>query len=389
TATESFITKFAMRYTPTVVILALVVAFAFPFITGDRDFTKWVYRALTFLVISCPCALVISIPLVFFGTIGNGAKKGILYKDNSKIETISKLKSVAFDKTGTLTKGKPYVSGIEVFRDINENELLSLASSVEYGSSHPLAAAIVGFAESNGIPRDHAENVSETAGKGRSGKVAGKTVSVGSRKHVSELTGGVLTESGETAVYVTVDGELHGKISFADEIKNDSAETVGDLRAIGIKTYILSGDSYASANRIGRDVGVDVVKADLLPGDKLNALEEIMNNGKTAYVGDGINDAPALARADVGFAMGSMGADASVDASDVVISGDSPGKVLAAVRTSKKAMRIAYENIIFALAVKIAVMVLGVFGLASIWLAVFADVGVSIICIINSLRMNG
>ena len=389
TATETFITKFALRYTPTVVVLAILVAFGIPLITRDFDFIKWGYRALTFLVISCPCALVISIPLVFFGTIGNGAKNGILFKDNSKIETIASVKHAAFDKTGTLTKGKPFVSSVETVNGIEKNTLLSLTGSVEYGSSHPIASAINNYLAENNIERFSANCVAELAGKGRSATVDGRIVCVGSRKYAVELTGSdpeIICSSAETAVYVVIDGRLAGMIVLSDEIKSESTTAVENLTNLGISTYILSGDNSESANRIGNQLGIDEVRANLLPEDKLSEIERIMEGGKCAYVGDGINDAPALARADVGYSMGSIGSDVSVDASDVVITGDAPDKVVSSIKMSKKAMLIAKENIIFALSIKALVMILGVLGFASIWLAVFADVGVSILCILNALR---
>ena len=371
--TEKFITKFAAYYTPAVVILALMIAFIPPlFITGN-----WIERALTFLVISCPCALVISIPLSFFAGIGSASKNGILIKGSNYLELLAKPDTVVFDKTGTLTKGVFKVR--EVHSD--EPDFLKYAAYAESASSHPIAAAI---REAYGQEIPEQNNIEEIAGLGIKAVIDGKEILAGSAKLVK--TEPINTDG--TVVYVSINGNYCGYIVIADEVKDDSKETIEKLKTLGIKTVMLTGDSKNTADKVQKKLGVDNAFAELLPEDKVNKLEKIIKTagGSVIFVGDGINDAPVLTRADVGIAMGGLGSDAAIEAADAVIMDDSPSKLITSIKIARKTMRIVKQNIVFALGVKALFLILGGIGIMTMWGAVFADVGVALLAVLNSLR---
>ena len=371
--TEKFITKFAAYYTPAVVILALMIAFIPPlFITGN-----WIERALTFLVISCPCALVISIPLSFFAGIGSASKNGILIKGSNYLELLAKPDTVVFDKTGTLTKGVFKVR--EVHSD--EPDFLKYAAYAESASSHPIAAAI---REAYGQEIPEQNNIEEIAGLGIKAVIDGKEILAGSAKLVK--TEPINTDG--SVVYVSINGNYCGYIVIADEVKDDSKETIEKLKTLGIKTVMLTGDSKNTADKVQKKLGVDNAFAELLPEDKVNKLEKIIKTagGSVIFVGDGINDAPVLTRADVGIAMGGLGSDAAIEAADAVIMDDSPSKLITSIKIARKTMRIVKQNIVFALGVKALFLILGGIGIMTMWGAVFADVGVALLAVLNSLR---
>ena len=371
--TEKFITKFAAYYTPAVVILALMIAFIPPlFITGN-----WIERALTFLVISCPCALVISIPLSFFAGIGSASKNGILIKGSNYLELLAKPDTVVFDKTGTLTKGVFKVR--EVHSD--EPDFLKYAAYAESASSHPIAAAI---REAYGQEIPEQNNIEEIAGLGIKAIIDGKEILAGSAKLVKTET--INTDG--SVVYVSINGNYCGYIVIADEVKDDSKETIEKLKTLGIKTVMLTGDSKNTADKVQKKLGVDNAFAELLPEDKVNKLEKIIKTagGSVIFVGDGINDAPVLTRADVGIAMGGLGSDAAIEAADAVIMDDSPSKLITSIKIARKTMRIVKQNIVFALGVKALFLILGGIGIMTMWGAVFADVGVALLAVLNSLR---
>ena len=372
--TENFITKFARYYTPAVVFSALFIATVPPlFFAGN-----WVVRALTFLVISCPCALVISVPLSFFAGIGGASRQGILIKGSSYLETLSKADAVLFDKTGTLTKGVFKVTEIH-----SENpDLLKYAAYAESSSNHPIALAIK-KAYAQEIPENL--NIKEIAGKGVSAEVEGHEVLAGNDKLVNPPQ---KPDSAGTVVYVSIDGNYQGYIVISDEVKEDSKTTIDELRRMNITTTMLSGDSKSSAEKIQGILGLDSIYSELLPENKVEKVEDAIkkSNGSVIFVGDGINDAPVLTRADVGIAMGGLGSDAAIEAADVVIMDDKPSKVVDAIVSAKQTMSIVKQNIIFAIGVKGLFLLLGGFGLVSMWGAVFADVGVSLIAVLNAMR---
>lgn len=390
--TENFITRFARYYTPIVVFAALALAVIPPFVTGDA-FSEWVYRALTFLVISCPCALVISIPLSFFGGLGGASKCGVLVKGSNYLETLADTEIIVFDKTGTLTKGSFAVSQIYT-ENIQQNKLLEIAAYAENYSNHPISVSIKRAYNKN-IDSSRIQNVQEIAGHGVSAVIDGKTVLAGNAKLMKRE--GILykpcTEVG-TVIYVAVDNKFAGYILIEDEIKEDAAFAINQLKDCGIKqTVMLTGDSDAVGKKVARRLGLDRVYTQLLPVDKVERVEELLHSlrethakGKLAFVGDGINDAPVLARADVGIAMGGLGSDAAIEAADIVLMTDEPSKIATAKKIAKKTLAIAYENIVFAIGIKLIVLVLGALGFASMWAAVFADVGVSVIAILNAIR---
>ena len=382
---EAFITKFARVYTPVVVLLAIVVAILPPLFVGG--WTDWIFRALNFLVISCPCALVISVPLTFFGTVGGSARRGILFKDNRSIEVMSKASLVAFDKTGTLTKGELIFARINPF-DCTEDELLTWVCAAEYGSTHPIAKAVAAVCP-DGFDPARMEKSAELRGLGRGCIYEGQEIIVGNR-NLMRSAGIVVPEeeAKETIIYVAVDDVYRGYITFVDEIKEESADAVKELHRLGVSTFMLSGDNRNGAERVATRLGITRYRWGLLPEEKVAILDQLSANRKGAlvFVGDGINDAPSLARADVGIAMGGIGSDAAIEAADLVLVRDDPVKVAEAITISRKAMAIAVQNIIFAIGVKLAILVLAALGLASLWLAVFADVGVSILAILNSMR---
>lgn len=389
---ENFITKFAKYYTPIVVILAVVLAIVPPLILKDSGtFTDWLYRALSFLVVSCPCALVISIPLSFFGGIGGASKLGILVKGSNYLEAISKAETVVFDKTGTLTEGVFEVQKIET-KDISKDELLKIVAHAERYSTHPIAESIK-KSYKDMIDDNLINDVQELSGRGIKAIIDGKNVLVGNEKMMSENQ--IEFEKCEdigTILYVAINNKYVGYILIADRIKEDSAKTIKELKAMNVKqTIMLTGDKKEVGEDVAKKIGIDKAYTELLPDGKVKQVEQLIQkkseNGKVVFAGDGINDAPVLAMADIGIAMGGVGSDAAIEAADIVIMTDEPSKIGKVIKLSKKTMRIVNENIVFAIFVKIAVLILTAFGLSTMWEAVFADVGVSIIAIINSLRM--
>ena len=389
---EAFITKFARVYTPLVVGIAFVLAFIPPFFAADYGsaFSVWLYRALTFLVVSCPCALVISIPLSFFGGIGGAARHGILIKGANYIDALARLGTIAFDKTGTLTKGVFEVTAIHP-NDISADELLHLAAHVERYSTHPIAVSLrAAFAhEQDGC---EVSDIQEVAGKGVQAAVNGHTVCVGN--------GGMMDAVGAqwhechhvgTIVHVAVDGVYAGHIVVSDAIKPFAAEAVKEAKRMGVGCVaMLTGDRQEVAQSVAQSLGIDQWRAALLPGEKIEAFEALAaatpEGRTTAFVGDGINDAPVLARADVGIAMGALGSDAAIEAADVVLMDDNPSKVSAAIAIARRTQGIAYENVVFAIFVKVLVLILAAFGVATMWMAVFADVGVTVLAVLNAMR---
>ncbi|MBM6778711.1 cadmium-translocating P-type ATPase [Collinsella tanakaei] len=388
--TENFITRFARVYTPIVTISAVVLAVVPP-ILGMGAWSDWILRGLTFLVVSCPCALVISVPLSFFGGIGGASKLGILVKGSNYLELLSKVDTVVFDKTGTLTNGTFNVVAIHPEAGVDPDYVLSHAAYAEAFSDHPIAVSIR-EAYSGEIDQARIADAHEESGHGVSAQVDEHVVMVGNDKlmaehgvdwHDCELTG--------TILHVTVDDTYVGHIVIADVVKDDAAQTIRDLHAAGVaKCVMLTGDRRDVAEAVGKQLGLDEVHAQLLPADKVSAVERLLNlergDAKLAFVGDGINDAPVLMRADVGIAMGAMGSDAAIEAADVVLMDDKPSKISLAIRIARKTMRIVWQNIIFALAVKIGILVLAALGIANMWLAVFGDVGVAMIAILNAMR---
>lgn len=386
---DRFITRFARVYTPIVVAFALAVAIIPSLITGEWH--KWIYTALTFLVISCPCALVLSVPLAFFSGIGNASKHGILLKGGRVIEALANVKAVALDKTGTITSGEFKVQNVEtVGSHVSKNQLLSMASAIEAVSTHPIATSIVSEAKAQGIVVEASDFVQELAGEGMVGMVDGQQVLVGNRRLMERYNvQGYPTEAAAYGTEVLVaEGNVYlGRIIIADEARPDSAAAIADLNGQDIKTVMLTGDAEASANYIAKETGVSAVRAQLLPQDKLSVVQDIRSEyGPTMFVGDGINDAPVLAGADVGGAMGS-GADAAIEAADVVFMRPSLTAIAHILDLSKATLRVAWQNVVFAIAVKILIMALGLMGYASMWWAVFGDTGVSILCILNSIRI--
>ena len=388
---ENFITKFAKYYTPAVVIIAVILAVVPPIIIKDAVFTDWLYRALTFLVVSCPCALVISIPLGFFGGIGGASKMGILVKGSNYLEALAKTEIVVFDKTGTLTEGIFEVQKIEAV-NMEKEELLELAAYAENHSNHPISLSVK-EAYKNKIDMQKITETEEIAGLGVKAVIDGKQVLVGNDKLMEQakINYEKSTDIG-TILYVAIDNKFAGYIVIADKIKDDSKETIEILKENGIKkTVMLTGDKKQVGENVANKLGLDEAYTELLPDGKVKKVEELLKQksekGKLVFVGDGINDAPVLVLADIGIAMGGLGSDAAIEAADVVIMTDEPSKIGNAIQISKKTMRIVRENIIFSLIVKIAVLALSACGLSTMWEAVFADVGVSIIAILNSLRV--
>lgn len=400
--TENFITRFAAVYTPAVVGAAVILAVIPPLVIEDAAFSDWAYRALNFLVVSCPCALVISVPLGFFGGLGAASKIGVLVKGSNYLEAAAHAEYVVMDKTGTLTKGVFEVEKVQpadAFKagedaETRKKELLRLAAAAESNSSHPISLSLRKAAEESfGFRTEDVQikELTELAGHGVSAVIDGHKVLAGNHKLMDKegLASETSDEAG-TVVYVAVDGAYAGYILIADQIKDDAGEAVSGLKGRGIITVMLTGDSRAAAESVGKKLGLDRVYSQLLPEDKVNKvcelLEEKSEKGKLMFVGDGINDAPVLARADVGVAMGGLGSDAAIEAADIVIMDDRPSKLLDLMKISKKTLAIVKQNIVFALGIKLLVLVLSAVGLASMWAAVFADVGVSMIAIINSMR---
>ncbi|HJG37923.1 heavy metal translocating P-type ATPase [Enorma phocaeensis] len=388
--TENFITRFARVYTPIVTFAAIFLAIIPP-ILGMGPWTDWVLRGLTFLVVSCPCALVISVPLSFFGGIGGASKIGVLVKGSNYLELLSKVDTVVFDKTGTLTSGSFNVVAVHPEAGVDPDYVLSNAAYAEAFSDHPIAVSIK-QAYSGTIDQERIKDVKEESGHGVQATVDEHVVLVGNDKlmaehgsawHECDLVG--------TILHVSVDGDYAGHIVIADVVKEDAAETIASLHEIGVKKCVmLTGDRRDVAEAVGSEIGIDEIRAQLLPGDKVNAVEHLLafekGDGKLAFVGDGINDAPVLMRADVGIAMGAMGSDAAIEAADVVLMDDKPSKIARAMRIARKTMRIVWQNIIFAIGIKIAILALAALGIANMWLAVFGDVGVAMIAILNAMR---
>ena len=388
--TENFITKFAKYYTPIVVITALLLAVIPTIVFGFETFQEWLYRALTFLVVSCPCALVISIPLGFFGGIGGASKKGVLVKGSNYLEALSQVEIVVFDKTGTLTKGIFEVQKIET-KDFKKDELLKFAAYAESYSNHPISISLK-KAYGKEIDQKIISNSEEISGHGVRSVVGGKEVLVGNDKLMKQnnIDYTICNDVG-TILYVAVDGKFAGYILIADEIKEDAKEIIRKLKANNIqKIVMLTGDKKEVGESIAKELGIDIVYSELLPDQKVEKVEELMKEkskkGKLVFVGDGINDAPVLAISDIGIAMGALGSDAAIEAADIVIMTDEPSKIDSAIRISKKTMRIVKQNIVFAIFVKVLVLLLTAIGLGTMWEAVFADVGVLVLAIINALR---
>ena len=388
---ENFITKFAAYYTPIVVIIAVILAIVPPLVIPGAEFLDWIYRALSFLVVSCPCALVISIPLSFFGGIGGASKMGILIKGSNYLEALANTEIVVFDKTGTLTEGDAKVQKIEA-EGISKEELLEITALAENFSNHPIALSIK--SEYNKpIDEKRIVKTQELTGRGIKATIDEKEVLVGNEKLMKEekINYKECTDVG-TALYVAIDKKYVGYILIADSIKKDSKKAIQNLKKNGIKqTVMLTGDRKQVGEVVAKELGIDKVYTELLPDGKVEKVEELLKEkspkGKLAFVGDGINDAPVLAISDIGIAMGALGSDAAIEAADVVLMTDEPSKIVDAIHLSKKTMRIVKENITFAILVKVIVLILSAFGLSTMWEAVFADVGVSIIAIINALRV--
>lgn len=381
---ERFINRFAAYYTPIVVIAALILAVIPSIIT--KNFSVWIYRALTFLVVSCPCALVVSVPLTYFAAIGSASKKGILIKGGDSLDALSRVKTVVFDKTGTLTKGDFSVVAIHP-QIIDERSLLEIAAQAEYHSSHPVSVSLKA-AYGKLTDNKKIENVTEIAGRGVSAQVGGKTVLVGNDKLMSD-NGIEYKECHHTGtiVHVAVEGEYFGHIVISDTVKKESGQAVSALKSDGIKSVMLTGDTEKQAMKVAEELSINEYYANLLPAGKVEKLEAFLSEkSKVAFVGDGINDAPVLARADVGIAMGALGSDAAIEAADVVLMDDNPQKVSKAIRISKKAAKIVSQNIYFSIGVKMIILIFSAFGIGNMWTASFADVGVLVIAVLNAIR---
>lgn len=392
---ENFITKFAKYYTPAVCYSALALAIIPPVVLmlmgKDASWGDWIIRALTFLVISCPCALVISIPLSFFGGIGCASTKGILVKGSNYLEALASTKYIVFDKTGTLTKGVFEVTHIDPTDNYVQQQLLYYAAHVEMASSHPISLSLQ-KAYGQSLDRDAVHNIEEIAGHGIRGTVHGHDVYAGNEKLMNKIGVDITEKHPEgTVVYMAIDNQYAGCIVISDVIKETSKAAIQSLKSQGIKeTIMLTGDTKQTATKVAEEIGIDRVYSELLPADKVEKVEEILQNKgekeKVAFVGDGINDAPVLSRVDIGIAMGALGSDAAIEAADIVLMDDDPAKISLAMKISLKTLRIVKENIVFALAVKFICLILGAFGIANMWLAIFADVGVMVIAVINATR---
>lgn len=392
---EDFISKFAKYYTPAVCYSAVALAVLPPFVrmfgmNVSPDWSVWIYRALTFLVISCPCALVISIPLSFFAGIGGASKEGILVKGSNYLETLSKTKCVVFDKTGTLTQGVFEVNGIHHNKMENET-LLEYAALAESASSHPISKSLQ-RAYGKELDRSRVNDIKELSGNGVIAKVDGRLVAVGNHKLMKQLNISYIDcHSVGTIIHMAIDGSYVGHIVISDIVKPHSKQAITELKRAGVEhTVMLTGDAKKVADQVAKELNIDKVYSELLPADKVTKVEELLETeskrSKLAFVGDGINDAPVLSRADIGIAMGAMGSDAAIEAADVVLMDDDPMKIAKAIKISRKCIRIVYQNIVFALGIKLICLVLGAIGMANMWLAIFADVGVMIIAILNAIR---
>lgn len=391
---ENFITRFAKYYTPIICYSALALAILPPLVSliigASPEWQKWVIRALTFLVISCPCALVISIPLSFFGGIGCASTNGILVKGSNYLEALASTGYVVFDKTGTLTKGVFEVNGVFAENGFDSHELLEYAAYAENASSHPISLSLKN-AYGNKIDANKVSGIEEIAGHGVSAVVDGHKVYAGNLKLMNKIGVQVVNEHNDgTIVYVAIDDKYAGCIVISDVIKPTTKQAIEGLKNQNIKTVMLTGDSKAAADRVAAEIGIDIVKSELLPADKVAEVEKLIENKnpkeKVAFAGDGINDAPVLSRADIGIAMGALGSDAAIEAADVVLMDDDPAKISLAMRIAIKTLRIVKENIVFALAIKLVCLVLGALGIANMWIAIFADVGVMVIAVVNATR---
>ena len=387
---ERLITRFAKIYTPIVISLAVLLAILPPIISGEYNFRLWIFRALAFLVVSCPCAFVISVPLSFFSGIGAASRAGILIKGGNYLEILSKVDIVVFDKTGTLTKGVFNVQKVVVVdKSIKEDEFISLVAMAESGSNHPISKSIQKYYNRE-IDKNSINSIKEISGKGIEALINNMKILVGNEKLVNIPSNLVIDDIG-TILYVEIDNKFTGYIVISDEIKKDASKAIKGLKDIGVKKSImLTGDIEKVGKKVGEDLGLDEIYTNLLPQDKVSKFEEIIENkkskGNIAFVGDGINDAPVLARADVGIAMGAMGSDAAIEAADVVIMTDEPSKIVTAIKSSKKTMKIAMQNIALAFGVKAIALILSALGIADMWMAVFADTGVTILAVLNSFR---
>ena len=387
---ERLITRFAKIYTPIVISLAVLLAILPPIISGEYNFRLWIFRALAFLVVSCPCAFVISVPLSFFSGIGAASRAGILIKGGNYLEILSKVDTVVFDKTGTLTKGVFNVQKVVVLdKSIKEDEFISLVAMAESGSNHPISKSIQKYYNRE-IDKNSINSVKEISGKGIEALINNMKILIGNEKLVNIPSNLVIDDIG-TILYVEIDNKFTGYIVISDEIKKDASKAIKGLKDIGVKKSImLTGDIEKVGKKVGEDLGLDEIYTNLLPQDKVSKFEEIIGNkkskGNVAFVGDGINDAPVLARADVGIAMGAMGSDAAIEAADVVIMTDEPSKIVTAIKSSKKTMKIAMQNIALAFGVKAIALILSALGIADMWMAVFADTGVTILAVLNSFR---
>ena len=387
---ERLITRFAKIYTPIVIGLAVLLAIFPPIISGEYNFRVWIFRALSFLVVSCPCAFVISIPLSFFSGIGAASRAGVLIKGGNYLEALSKVDTVVLDKTGTLTKGVFDVQKIIVIdKNIKEDEFISLVAMAESGSNHPISKSIQKYYNKE-IDTNSINSIKEISGKGIEAVINNKKILVGNEKLIDVPNDIIINDIG-TILYVEIENKFAGYIVISDEIKKDAKKAIKGLKDIGIKKSImLTGDVEKVAKKVGKELGLDEIYSNLLPQDKVSKFEEIIKNknskGNVVFVGDGINDAPVLARADVGIAMGAMGSDAAIEAADVVIMTDEPSKIVTAIKSSKKTMKIAMQNIILAFGVKAIALILSALGIADMWMAVFADTGVTILAVLNSFR---
>ena len=387
---ERLITRFAKIYTPIVIGLAVLLAIFPPIISGEYNFRVWIFRALSFLVVSCPCAFVISIPLSFFSGIGAASRAGVLIKGGNYLEALSKVDTVVLDKTGTLTKGVFNVQKVIVIdKNIKEDEFISLVAMAESGSNHPISKSIQKYYNRE-IDTNSINSIKEISGKGIEAVINNKKILVGNEKLIDVPNDIIVNDIG-TILYVEIENKFAGYIVISDEIKKDAKKAIKGLKDIGIKkSVMLTGDVEKVAKKVGEELGLDEIYSNLLPQDKVSKFEEIIENkkskGNVAFVGDGINDAPVLARADVGIAMGAMGSDAAIEAADVVIMTDEPSKIVTAIKSSKKTMKIAMQNIILAFGVKAIALILSALGIADMWMAVFADTGVTILAVLNSFR---
>lgn len=387
---ERLITRFSKIYTPIVICLAVLLAILPPIISGEYNFRVWIFRALSFLVVSCPCAFVISVPLSFFSGIGAASRAGVLIKGGNYLEALSKVDTVVFDKTGTLTKGVFNVQKVVVLdKNIDEDKFISLVAAAESGSNHPISKSIQKYYNKE-IDTNSINSIKEISGKGIEAIIDNRKILVGNEKLIN-IPKDISIDDIGTILYVEIDNKFAGYIVISDELKKDSKKTIKDLKDIGIKkTIMLTGDLEKVSKKVGKDLGLDEVYTNLLPQDKVSKFEEIIENkkskGNVVFVGDGINDAPVLARADVGIAMGAMGSDAAIEAADVVIMTDEPSKIVTAIKSSKRTMKIAMQNISLAFGIKAIVLILSALGIADMWMAVFADTGVTILAVLNSFR---